>query len=83
MTVLTKRDVLEAAAGNKGCLGKAADDEPVFVLRAQDASAPSIVRSWITNAVLRGVNSDKLAAAHEVAFAMDEWQQRHGRKIPD
>lgn len=29
-----------------GCLGKAADDEPIFVLRANDPCAPAIVRRW-------------------------------------
>lgn len=29
----------ELAANGRGCLGKAAEDEPVFILRGQDASA--------------------------------------------
>lgn len=29
-----------------GCIAKAADDEPVFVLRAQDKTAPYVVKMW-------------------------------------
>jgi hypothetical protein len=29
------------------CLAKVGDDEPIFVLRAQDAFAPIVVRVWI------------------------------------
>src|ERR1700730_449746 len=36
----------ELAAKGEGCLGKAADDEPVFILRAQDIFAPDLVREW-------------------------------------
>ena len=28
------------------CLTNAADDEPIFVLRANDEQAPTIVRAW-------------------------------------
>ena len=36
----------ELAAVGKGCLGKAADDEPVFILRAQDMLAADLVDKW-------------------------------------
>lgn len=42
----TKSEELKAAAQGRGCLGRAADDEPLFVLRAQDKSAPYVVRHW-------------------------------------
>ena len=29
------------------CLAKVAPDEPIFVLRAQDTSAPSVVLEWV------------------------------------
>ena len=44
--MLTKKEVLEEAARGEGCLGKAADDEVVFVLRAKDKLAPLLVRHW-------------------------------------
>lgn len=67
-----------------GCFAKAADDEPVFVLRAKDALAPSVVREWIYRAELNGVSRKKLAGAEELAQAMVEWAKAHGgAKLPD
>jgi hypothetical protein len=34
------------AANGRGCLGRAADDEPVFVLRGQDMLAPDLIDLW-------------------------------------
>lgn len=42
----TKKQVMEMAARGEGCLGKAADDEPVFVLRGQDITMPRVVHFW-------------------------------------
>ena len=36
----TKAEVLEALRAGYGCLGRAALDEPVFILRAKDILAP-------------------------------------------
>jgi len=40
---MLKRDEL---ANPESCINKAADDEPVFVLRANDENAPAIVTEW-------------------------------------
>jgi len=40
---MLKRDEL---ANPESCINKAADDEPVFVLRANDENAPAIVLEW-------------------------------------
>jgi hypothetical protein len=40
---MLKRDEL---ATQTSCLNRAADDEPVFVLRANDENAPAIVCTW-------------------------------------
>jgi len=42
----TKIAHLNEAAEGKGCLGKAADNEPIFILRAQDRFAAVLVRQW-------------------------------------
>ncbi len=42
---MKKKD--ELAAGAKGCLAKAADDEMLFVLRAQDKTAPFAILEWM------------------------------------
>lgn len=45
-----------ATKHNCTCLEKAADEEPIFVLRAQDASAAKVIRYWAY------LNSDTLQA---------------------
>lgn len=42
---MRKKD--ELAEGSKGCFAKAKDDEMLFVLRAQDISAPYAIIEWI------------------------------------
>lgn len=43
---MTKREVLEAAARGEGCLGKCADDEPMFVLVGRDIYSTAVIRRW-------------------------------------
>jgi hypothetical protein len=86
----TKREVLEAALRGEGCLGKAADDEPVFVLRAQDALSDELVDKWADDAL--GAFPTNLSAeqfkkitlkaddARKTAEAMRAWPTR---KRPD
>lgn len=62
------------------CLSKAGDDEPLFVLRAKDPLAPTVVRAWASTATLADLHAEKLDEALECADAMDEW--RHAR-YPD
>ena len=79
-----KAFVLSEALAGIGCLGRARDDEPVFVLRAQDRCAPKIVRAWAEFAKNEGVPEEKVADARRVADEMDEWQRLTGRaKWPD
>lgn len=72
-----------------GCFAKAADDEPLFVLRAQDTFAPALIRAWrnyFWNAhTVAGPNGtvwdsqksyDKWFAAGETMKAMEEWPTR-------
>jgi hypothetical protein len=74
---------------NDPCLKSAADDEPIFVLRAQDMTAAITVVFWILCTLIVGlmVRSDKLApsdntlrAAFEQALRMRRWERR---KLPD
>lgn len=61
---------------NSSCLSKAADDEPIFVLRAQDRLAPKIVRAWAATARLHGISDDKYKKAMQTAFEMEQWPNR-------
>ena len=62
------------------CLMKAAPDEPIFVLRAQDSLAPGVVRDWASKARIIGVDAAKVEEAEKCAAAMDAW---HTHKTPD
>lgn len=74
----------EAAARGEGCLGRASDDEPVFVLRANDVLAPIVISQWADLALDYGTPPDKVQEARTCALSMIEWQKRTGRgKVPD
>jgi hypothetical protein len=83
----TKAKVLADAMCGLGCLGRARDDEPVFVLRGQDEFFVAIVRLWIElveNATPRPSSvAEKVMDAVEIANAGVDWQRRWGSKIPD
>lgn len=74
------KDERAAAAAGKGCLGKAADDEPVFILRGQDALAASAVELWAYAARNNGCAEVKVQEALDLARKMREWPKR---KFPD
>ncbi|GAI58943.1 unnamed protein product [marine sediment metagenome] len=59
------------------------EDEPVFLLRAQDVTAPDAVRYWAMRAGEAGALKNITDAAEEQAEAMVEWQREHEIKIPD
>lgn len=68
------------------CLDNAADDEPVFVLRAQDALAVEVIHHWAD--LLEANNgtyaaTEKASEARDIADAMEDWQTENGSKMPD
>ena len=81
----TKAEVLEALRAGRGCLGRVALDEPVFILRAQDILAPRVVVRWAHLAEQAGSPQDKVRGALQVAKQMADWQvnNRHRLKVPD
>lgn len=84
----TKREVLEMAARGEGCLGKAADDEPVFVLRAQDLLSIRLVYRWADELEDYAISNklpipDKVKQARLDAETIVEWQRTHNAKMPD
>jgi hypothetical protein len=73
-----------ATKHNDKCLKNAADDEPIFVLRAQDNMAPDTVRVWARTAQTRGVNPRKVKEAFDIADKMEKWAKENGgAKDPD
>lgn len=68
----------------RSCLSKAADDEPVFVLRSTDRSSPALIRMWAHSAEQTGCAPAKVAEARALADAMERWAIEHGgSKTPD
>ena len=65
------------------CYDNAASNEPLFVLRAQDALAPEIVREWAYRAKAAGTPDEKIAEARACADEMEDWQIEHRKKVPD
>lgn len=74
-----KRDEL---ANPNSCLNKAKDDEPIFVLRANDETGPEVVEAWANAYVrLKGgmqnmtvVQRAKYREALELAKEMRTWK---------
>jgi len=71
------------------CLAKVGDTEPIFVVRAQDRFAPSLVRLWadLVEAHYAGNRGktpyavhEKVASARTLAMRMERWTPR---KWPD
>ena len=63
--------------------GEIPEDEPVFMLRAQDIVAPQVVEIWAMAAHNAGAADDIVQHAYEHAGLMRKWQQEHGSKVPD
>lgn len=59
------------------------EDEPVFLLRAQDKSAPAAVRAWARLNAENGGSSMLTALALEQATAMENWQAENSCKPAD
>lgn len=70
----------ERFARGEGCLAKAKDDEPVFILRGQDCLASELVEIWAIRAQTLGVPWNKVREAKELAAEMERWVPR---KNPD
>lgn len=65
-----------ATKHNSSCLQKAGDDEPIFVLRAKDPTAPYIVRNWVR--INEGIQpAVKLAGALLLADEMEAWHREN------
>ncbi len=60
-------------------IAKPGDDEQIFILRAQDITAPKIVMEWIAENFFN-VSDQKLRDAIECALRMKAYEHK---KIPD
>jgi len=57
------------------------EDEPVFVLRAQDKVAPATVLTWALMAELVGAPREKCWGATSQARAMEDWRENNSDKV--
>jgi hypothetical protein len=55
------------------CYDKAGEDEPLFVLRAQDRLSADLVRIWALRAEQGGTKPEIVEEARRVAAEMDAW----------
>lgn len=74
---MTKENELKQSA--EGCLAKAKNDEMLFILRAQDKSAPKVVLHWIAKN-FDTAPEEKLREAFECAIQMKKYSNK---KIAD
>lgn len=82
---MLKRDELSDAGS---CLNKAAEDEPLFVLRANDENASSAVAAWARDyivskggwGVMTKEQKAKYAEAMDVAANMRIWQMHKHKR---
>jgi len=82
---MLKREEIE---NPESCLNKAASDEPLFVLRANDENAPASVAAWARDYIVGkggwGNMSDnqkkKYAEAMDIASSMRIWQMHHHKR---
>lgn len=61
------------------CLNRAADDEPLFVLRGKDVAAPAAIAEWIKSRISMGKNEfgdSQITEAVELAEKMEQYQAK-------
>jgi phage protein D len=75
---MTKKQ--ELADGANGCFAKASEDEMLFILRAQDITAPVVIMEWIKGGLETNTSDEKLREAFECALTMRKFFYR---KNPD
>lgn len=55
-------------------LAKVADNEPIFVLRAQDVTAPEVILEWLK--LNPHISDEKHREAYNCAMEMRNWKAR-------
>ena len=59
------------------------EDEPVFLIRAQDVNAPKTLEAWAESNDMIGGDQQLSSAVRRQAHKMREWQLSMAVKIPD
>jgi hypothetical protein len=58
-------------------------DEPVFLIRAQDITAAPTVRFWASQAEARGADPRMVKRVRAWADEIERYQDHNGVKVPD
>jgi hypothetical protein len=83
MENINAKDTYQAGKGistkyTSHCLSKAGDDEPIFVLRAKDRTAPAAIGQWVL--INQGIQpEEKLNGALALAEEMRAWRENNIR----
>ena len=59
------------------------EDEPVFLVRAQDVCSVATMDRWIEFARISGASQDIIDLASDQMERMKDWQLNHKVKVPD
>lgn len=77
----TAKEEREAVLRGEGILCKAADDEPVFIFRAQDLFALLGIAQWQGLLRAKTGNTPKVQEAERLMNAMMAWQDANPDKV--
>ena len=77
---MNKAETIEAALRGEGCLGRAADDEPVFVLRAKDPCMAAIIDRWCGLAP-EYHEREKIEQARTEINDVNRWRRKNGYRV--
>lgn len=72
------REVLAAGANGPDI----PEDEPVFLIRGQDAAGGDAVRAWADLASARGAGDEIVGVARAHARLMDAWPKKKAADLP-
>jgi hypothetical protein len=79
------RELIMAQEGKYGKItterGSIPDDEPVFLLRAQDRLSVQAIEAYMRLCQVNGCPSPHLEALDEVFLAFVNWQGQHPRRV--
>src|SRR4051812_7024041 len=64
--------ILRHNTTDSACIVRAADDEPIFTLRAKDQLSDDVVRCWVNMAIVADIHEDKRVDAAACATQMQE-----------
>jgi len=62
--------------------GDIAEDEPVFIIRAQDKLAPEVLKHYLTMCQREGSPHGHIIGIIENIDVMEKWQREHFTKRP-